>query len=142
MNEESQERGVEVNLALKLWCEKHEKCFEGTNPVYVGNAMMQALMDKALDGVDIKGPGDISKVLHEIAAGGKPMCCMIGQDALDQILADAPASSGDHHEDLASAAHAIPGIEPYDPEKEQNEEVKAMLAKIDKELSGKKKQGG
>lgn len=138
MNEERKERGVAVNLALKIWCDKHRKFFERTNEIYVGNAMMQALMDKALDGVDIKGPGDISKALHEIAASGKPICCMVGQDVLDQILADAPASSGDHQEDLESAAHAIPGIEPYDPEKEENEEVKAMLAKIDKGLSGKK----
>lgn len=106
--------GVELDLRMDLYCAKHKAQMERlrANNIYMANAMMSAMFEKAMKTMpkDAELP-DVVEKLGEMSATG-PACCYIGQDAFDQILADAPATSGDEQQDFEDAAYAVPGVRP------------------------------
>lgn len=108
--------GVPINVSLALWCKEHEAQAKPYNGVYITNSMMSALVTAESDKLDEAGddfPRALAKVMKLMAKTGKPVCCLIGQDRLDEIFADAPPATGDKFEDFLEAKDAVPGIEPF-----------------------------
>lgn len=117
-NEElDSEGGMALNICMKVYCPQHKEQVKklGLNETYMANALMSAGMEKIFENVE-EGAGmqDAANVLNGHAESGVPFCCLVGQDRFDQIVADAPPSSGDEFRDRLDAAFAVPGVRPVD----------------------------
>lgn len=101
-----------LGLELKLFCEKHEGQMKGAklNQVYCINALTQASMNKIIEEVKPQDGTDFGNAIQAIAKAGTPLCCVLGQDGIDQIIADAPSSTGSSREDYEAAKDAVPGV--------------------------------
>lgn len=108
--------GVAVNVSLSIWCKEHEEQAKPYNTVYITNSMFSALVTKESNKIEDGGddfPHAFAKVMKLLAKTGKPVCCLLGQDRLDEILADAPPATGDKFEDFLEAKDAVPGVHPH-----------------------------
>lgn len=110
--------GQALNVAMPLYCDKHrgQAAVLRLNGIYLANAITSLAFQKCIEGIDKDNDNtELSQVVERLTALGDskvPACCYIGQDAFDQILADAPPTTGDEHSDHEEAAYAIPGIRP------------------------------
>lgn len=107
--------GVPVNVSLSIWCKEHEAQAKPYNNVYITNSMFSALV--SMESGKIEQVGDdfplvFAKVMKRLAKTGKPVCCLLGQDKLDEIMGDAPPATGDKFEDFLEAKDAVPGVQP------------------------------
>lgn len=132
------EEGLELNIALRLWCDKHEAQWKsvGANPIFMTNSVTSAAMTKIVNG--LKAEDSVEAFADALRAQSKsgPACCFIGQEKLDEIIADAPVSTGDKIDDWHEAAYAVPGIKPLteEDEAEMPESARKALEKFkDKE---------
>lgn len=117
MNEPTDRAGEagEINQKMELWCDKHHAPFLAKN--CNGHALVAGMMDAFISTVSIPDKIEGKEPPAEAVANAVlramkplPICCMIGQEKLDALLARVPASTGNTQKDEEITRMLFPGF--------------------------------